>query len=202
MEQFFTNIYENCVWGNNENDNYKGSSGSGSSEDGNKDSYVPLVKNFIIDNNIKSVIDLGCGDFTFSPLIYDELDISYTGYDVYKKLVDYNSQKFLFPKYSFLHLDFFNNKEFIKNGDLCILKDVLQHWPLNNIYNFLDYLVENKKFKFILICNCCNQYQDNTDINRAGEWHALSSDFLPLKKYNPKKIYNYNTKEVCVIEIR
>jgi SAM-dependent methyltransferase len=199
METVFTNIYENCIWGNNENDNYNGSSGSGSSEIGNKDTYVPIIKKFIIDNNIKSVVDLGCGDFRFSPLIYDDLDILFTGYDTYKKIIDYNSQRFLLPKYSFLHLDFCNNKELIKNGDMCILKDVIQHWSLSDIYIFLDYLVENKKFKFIIICNCCYQYQDNTDI-QTGEWRGLSCDFLPLRKYNPKKIYNYDTKEVCVIE--
>lgn len=89
----------------------------------------------------------------------------------------------------------------IINGDVCILKDVLQHWSLDNIYNFLDYLVENKKFKYILICNCCSQTQDNTNIE-DGNWRYLSCHYFPLKKYNPRKLYNYDTKEVCVIEIK
>ena len=199
MEDIFTYIYEKNFWGNNNNVEYNGSSGGGSALDYNKDTYVPFLKKFILDNNIKNIIDLGCGDFRCGKLIYDELDILYTGYDAYKKIIDYNSNQNLSPKFSFIHLDFCNNKESIINGDMCILKDVIQHWSLNHIYDFLDHLVENKKFKFILICNCCYQIQDNTYIQN-GDFRPLSCDYMPLKKYNPIKLYNYDTKEVCVIK--
>ncbi len=201
MEQIFTNLYENKIWGDNESSEYNGSSGAGSVIDYNKDSYIPFLKNFITKNNIKSVVDLGCGDFICGKLIYDDLDVSYTGYDTYKKVIDYNSKQYSFPKYSFIHLDFCNNKENIINGELCILKDVIQHWSLANIYKFLDYIVECKKFKYILICNCCNQKQDDTDI-QDGDGRPLSCDYLPCKKYNPIKLYNFNSKEVSVIEIK
>jgi hypothetical protein len=158
------------------------------------------LKKVITDNNIKNVVDLGCGDFRCGKLIYDDLDVSYTGYDAYKKVIDYNSSQCALPKYSFIHLDFCNNKSSIINGDMCILKDVIQHWSLDNIYTFLDYLVENKKFKYILICNCCNQPRDNTNITN-GDFRPLSCEYLPLKKYNPRKLYNYKSKEVCVIEV-
>jgi len=199
MEGIFTNVYENKLWGDNDNVNYIGSSGNGSSVSYNKDNYVPFLKKFITDNNIKSVVDLGCGDFRCGKLIYDDLDIVYTGYDTYKKVVDYNSSEHVSPKYSFITLDFCNNKEKIINGDLCILKDVIQHWSLENIYTFLDYLVECRKFKYILLCNCNHQSQDNIDIQN-GEFRPLNYQYLPLKKYNPRKIYNYNSKDVCIIE--
>jgi hypothetical protein len=200
MEQIFTTIYENKVWGNNNNLEYNGSSGCGSDIDFNKDSYIPFLKKFIQNNNIKNIVDLGCGDFRCGKLIYDNLDVNYTGYDAYKKIVDYNLKENLLPKYNFIHLDFCNNKEKIIRGDLCILKDVVQHWSLSNIYSFLDYLVENKIFKYILLCNCCNQNEDNTDITN-GDWRHLSCDYLPLKKYNPVKLLNYKTKEVSIIFI-
>ena len=201
MEQIFTNIYENNIWGNNNNPEYNGSSGSGSDINYNKDSYVTFLRKFIVDNNIKDVVDLGCGDFRCGKLIYDDLNISYTGYDVYKKVIEYNSKQLQSsPKYSFTHLDFCNNKENIVNGELCILKDVIQHWSLYNIYTFLDYLVEHKKFKYILICNCRDQKKDNPEIAN-GDIRLLSCDYLPLKKYSPTKLYNYHTKEVSVIKI-
>jgi hypothetical protein len=200
MEHIFTKVYENKVWGNNNIPGYNGSSGGGSDIDYNKNSYIPVVKKFIIDKNINQVADLGCGDFRCGPLLYDDLDIRYTGYDTYKKVIDYNSTMYALPKYSFKHLDFYNNKDSIQNGDLCILKDVLQHWPLDNIYTFLDYIVENKKFKYILICNCSYQEQDNTNI-AIGEFRPLSCNYFPLKKYNATKIYKYDTKEVSIIEV-
>jgi len=200
MEKIFTYIYENKIWGNNYNTKYNGSSGEGSSINYNKDSYVIFLKQFIIENDIKKIIDLGCGDFICGPYIYSDLDISYRGYDVYKNVIEFNSSQYPKSKFKFVHLDFYNEKDEIQGGDLCILKDVLQHWPLKDIYEFLDYLVESKKFKYILICNCGYQDTDDTDI-QIGNFRCLSCDFLPLKKYNAKKVYNYNTKEVSVITI-
>jgi len=199
MEKIFSDIYENNVWGNNNNDEYKGSSGDGSEINYNIKEYVPFIKQFIRDKNIKNIIDLGSGDFKAGPLIYDDLDVIYTGYDTYKKIVDHNSKKHSKPKYNFIHLDFYNNKDKIINGDLCILKDVIQHWSLQHIYTFLDYLVESKKFKYILVINCSYQKENNTDI-KNGDFRPLSIDYYPLKKYNPKKIHSYNTKEISVIE--
>jgi hypothetical protein len=200
MEETFTKVYETRMWGSNNNAEYNGSSGAGSSINYNKDKYVPFLKGFITKHNIKNIVDLGCGDVQCGKLIYDDLDVVYTGYDTYKKIINYNSSQYSLPKYSFIHLDFCNNKENIINGDLCILKDVIQHWSLDNIYNFLDYVTEHKKFKYILICNCCNQTRDNPTIQN-GQFTQLSCQYLPLKKYNPTKYLNYNSKEVSIIEI-
>ena len=84
---------------------------------------------------------------------------------------------------------------------MCILKDVIQHWPLKEIYLFLDYLTQSKKFKYILLINCCRQKDDNQDIGNIGDWRQLSCNFLPLKKYNAVKIDNYNTKEISIIKL-
>lgn len=56
------------MWGNNNNE-YKGSSGGGSDVYLNKDTYVQVLKNFINTNGIKTVVDLGCGDFRCGKLI-------------------------------------------------------------------------------------------------------------------------------------
>lgn len=203
MEHAFTNMYEAKIWGDNENAYYKGTSGLGSSIWFNKNTYDIFLKQFISDHAIRNIVDLGFGDFRCGKLLYDDLDVLYTGYDIYNKVIDYNSKHYLAPKYRFIYSDFFTNKENIQSGDLCILKDVLQYWPLHNIYSFLDFLVKSNKFKYILICNCCNQRRNDTDIKNltGGDWRPLSSDFFPLKKYNPTKIYNYRTKEVSIITV-
>ena len=64
MENIFTNIYENKIWGDNNINNYNGSSGGGSDIDYNKDTYIPFLKKLIIDNNITNITDLGCGDLS------------------------------------------------------------------------------------------------------------------------------------------
>ena len=67
---------------------------------------------------------------------------------------------------------------------------------MEEVYSFLDYLVESKKFKFILLCNC---FQSNDDPDFKNRFTPLSIQYYPLKKYNPVKLYTYHTKEVSVI---
>lgn len=194
----FTNIYENNVWGNNGENKYNGSSGDGSTINYNLPKYIPFVIDFIKNNNIKKIVDLGCGDWQSSHLIYNNLDVDYVGYDAYKKIIDNNNKKF--SKYKFINLDFINDKEKIENGDLCIIKDVLQHLCKDDIISLLDYLVYNKKFKHILVINCCIGANENIDI-KNGDFRPLSILQYPLNKYNGKKLINYNTKEISVINI-
>ena len=201
MEQIFTKIYNDCVWGNNNETNYCGSSGSGSEINYNINEYVPFLKLYILNNNIKSIVDLGCGDFKCGELIYNDLDVKYTGYDAYKNVVEHNKKRFESnSKYNFINLDIYSEINKINEGELCILKDVLQHWSTYNINTFLEQLISSKKFKYILICNCCFQENSNIDIDDGG-FRYLSCDFLPLKKFNPVKLFNYKSKEVSVIII-
>ena len=46
------------------------------------DPRIEFVRTFIKENSIQSVVDLGCGDWQFSPYIYHDLGVDYVGYDV------------------------------------------------------------------------------------------------------------------------
>lgn len=198
MDQVFTEIYEKATWGDNKAADYKGGSGPGSALAYNQEKYIPFLRDFIMTKGIKTVVDLGCGDFRCGPSIYQGLGVGYLGYDAYDKVVLYNQKEH--PGYRFKQLDFCNKVEEIEGGDLCILKDVLQHWPLADIYCFINLVVASKKFKYILIVNCSYQKVDNTDIV-VGGFRPLSCDFLPLKRFGPVKQLTYNTKEVSLITL-
>jgi SAM-dependent methyltransferase len=148
MEKEFTDIYKSKHWGNDKEILYDGSSGPGS-EIWYNIKYIQILRTFIIDNDIKTIVDLGCGNCKCLRYLYDTLDVVYVGYDVYKDIIDYNLKFNANDKYYFNHLDFCENKERIFKADLCIIKDVLMHWKLNSIYEFLDYLVSSKKYKHI-----------------------------------------------------
>jgi hypothetical protein len=189
-EQIFTDIYRREYWGSNAHPLYRGSSGSGSSIDFNRP-YIDWLRSFLIEHKIRTVVDVGCGDFRCGPAIYNGLDIDYVGYDVYADLIAANQRDFA---YHFEKRDCFVDRDL--TGDLCILKDVLQHWSTAEIYDFLNSLVG--RFRFIVICNCSRQKRNNKTI-RAGLHRQLSADFLPLRYYLAKKVLNYETKEVSVI---
>lgn len=195
----FTRVYENAEWGSNAHAGYAGSSGQGSSVQFNANTYVPFLKRWLTENGCKSVVDLGCGDFRCGPLIYDDLPITYTGYDAYEKVVLHNQSLLPADKYTFVHLNFAAHLSELVAADVCILKDVIQHWKVEDIYACLDYLSTCGKFKWILICNCSYQAFDDEDITQTGHFRALSANFLPLKKYGARIVYRYNTKEVSII---
>ena len=44
MEQTFTNVYKTNVWGNDNNNEYSGSSGSGGEISYNIDTYIPFFE--------------------------------------------------------------------------------------------------------------------------------------------------------------
>jgi SAM-dependent methyltransferase len=194
--KLFTQIYENNEWGDNKNSVYKGSSGNGSSILFNKE-YIHFMKEFIDTNNVKKVIDLGCGDWQSSHLIYENRDIKYYGYDAYEKIIVNNSKTY--PQFTFTHLDILNEIDSIEDScDLCILKDVLQHWTCNEIKYIMDKLVL-KSIKYIIIINCCNQKYDNQD--EPIRSRPLSIKYEPLKSYKFKHLFNYNNKEVSLLSL-
>ena len=90
----FTEVYETKEWGDNDNPNYEGSSGLGSAIWYNKKTYIPFIRTFLKKYKIDSVVDLGCGDFRIGLLLYGKSNIDYTGYDAYKGVIDYNTEKF------------------------------------------------------------------------------------------------------------
>ena len=202
FKTIFSCIYEYAVWGDNPITQYKGGSGGGSDLSYNLTTYIPFLKSFLKNHEIQSVADLGCGDFLCGPYIYDDSNIEYNGYDTYDKMVEYNKQNNNMTNCSFHHIDIFNEWTKIKSADICILKDVLQHWRTSDIYAFLDAIALSKKFKYIMICNCCDQEDDNIDLYVTGGFRKLSADFFPLKRYDPIVLYKYNTKEVSLIICR
>lgn len=188
----FTRIYENNYWQNG--------SGSGSLIE-NTFLYNKTIIDFIRDNNIQSITDIGCGDWQSSYLIYKELkDIDYLGIDCVKNIIKNN--KINYPNFSFINLDVLSNINTIRNSDLYIIKDVLQHWKLKDIYFFLDNIVK-KKFKYIIITNYSCQNSDDQELNEyIGNSRGLNSKYLPLKKYNAYPLLDYygdEDKHICII---
>jgi hypothetical protein len=188
----FTKIYKKNDWGCG--------SGSGSKIE-NTIKYNKCIIDFIKNNNINTITDIGCGDWQSSYLIYKEFDnIDYLGLDCVDFIIQKNKKKH--PKYNFCTLDIFNNIELIRDSDLYIIKDVLQHWKLKDIYHFLDKLIL-KNFKFIIITNGSNQDCDDLDIDNIGNFRGLNVNFLPLKKYNAELLLEYfgdETKHICIIK--
>lgn len=203
---FFTKIYVTRKWGDDHDEQYCGGSGEGSQVE-NCLEYVAFLRTFLCDNQITSVTDVGCGSFLVGDMIYsgDELGkIEYHGYDVYADLINRHQNKYKDrANFHFHHLDAHQYPEQLAGADVCILKDILQHWYEEEIVSFLDRIINLKLFRYILICNGSNQTADGLENGNRHRSHPLSARYLPLSKYHPKIIFCYEPdREVSLIDCR
>lgn len=181
-KEVFTEIYDKNIWGG---------SGGGSSPE-NTVEYRILLQKFMLDHKIRSVVDWGCGDWSFSRLM-DWTDVWYVGVDCVDSVIKDNQKKY---GKQFIN---FHSPEYNNGASMLILKDVLQHWTNDEIVKFIDEC--RGKFKYIWICNTLYE-GDRPDI-LAGDCCGMSAKFEPLKRYNPEilaVIQTTITSEVSLIK--
>ncbi len=184
MKNKFTKIYENECWGKG-----KGS-GAGSRPKFNAP-YITFLEKFLKDNNIKSVIDFGCGDWQFSQYI-DWGNIDYLGLDVVDFVIENNKKQF--PEYSFItDTAVF---PYLEGRELIIIKDVIMHWPNKEIVSFLDKLITyNIK---ILLVNVCGQAK-NRRLKKIGGFSKIDYDKFPINQYNGKLVFEWKNRQAVLL---
>lgn len=132
-QQVFSRIYQEGLWGKSAG---KFCSGSGSVE-AHAIEYVKALQRYIATHSIRSVVDLGCGDFAVGRRIA-ELGVDYTGVDVVPDLIEYNTAQYGSPHVRFVHLDIIDDE--LPAGDLCLIRQVLQHLSNDQIAKILPKL--------------------------------------------------------------
>ena len=126
--------------------------------------YVLFLQELLRKNNIKSVVDMGCGDWQFSQFI-DWTGIDYQGFDVVRSVIEANQRNFSAPGIRF-QLALGDGSD-LPSTDLLIAKDVLQHWSNDAVKAFLPSF---GKYSYCLITNCVNPNgkTTNEDIETGG----------------------------------
>ena len=133
-EEPFATAYINGDWGGIGSQPYF--SGTGSLPE-NMGPYLQVVNDYIRANAIESVVDLGCGDFRASAAL--DLDgVRYLGVDIVSTLIEHNSRHFGREQVSFARLDI--GRDPLPEADLCLIKQVLQHWSSADILALLPRL--------------------------------------------------------------
>jgi SAM-dependent methyltransferase len=116
LESIFDFIYARRVWG--------GGSGAGSDLK-HTVLYVAYVQALMDRREVRSVLDLGCGDWRFSRYL-DFSGRNYVGFDIVPSVVAANRDAFGAPNIHFEHADLSTHPKF-DPCDLILCKDVLQH---------------------------------------------------------------------------
>lgn len=184
VAETFGEIYEKNLWGGREGEFY---SGEGSTGKYSK-LYAETVKKFICENNVKTVVDLGCGDFRVaSEIVSDEF--KYIGCDVVPSLVAHLNKNFANENARFRRVNIIEDE--LPDGDLCLIRQVLQHLSNGEIKRILE---NCKKYKYLIITEHYphpkREIVPNLDIPHGPEMrlHYDSAVILDAPPFNLKNI--------------
>jgi len=155
----FNHIYAEGIWGRD--DTGKGTSGSGSTLEITRE-YRAYVEDFVKKHAVKSVVDAGCGDWSFSSTM-DWADASYLGVDIASDIVDADRKKYQRDKVRFQVGDI---TEELPAADLLISKDVLQHLSNRLVQKFIDNNLKKRKYRWVILTN--DRGSGNPDVTPGG----------------------------------
>ncbi len=195
LHDIFSQIYTHKLWGQNAEG--RGWSGSGSALETTVE-YRTLLELILKVYEVKSVVDLGCGDWEFSRAI-PWGSIEYKGFDVVAHIIQQNIRNFTRENISFAVLD--ATQEELPTADLLICKDVLQHLPNEDVAKIIK---QFHKFKYCVITNDIYAHSlssDNSNIVR-GDYRPIDITMPPFNvSANKLLVYKsgYVTKQVLLI---
>ena len=155
----FNRFYADGIWGKDVTG--KGTSGSGSSLEITRE-YRAYVEDFIKKHPVKSVVDAGCGDWSFSSAM-DWGDANYLGIDIASDVVEAVRKKYAKDNIKFEVGDI---TEDLPAADLLISKDVLQHLSNELIHKFIKNNLRKGKYKWVILTN--DRSGENRDIRNGG----------------------------------
>ena len=142
VADIFSEIYEANRWGG-EKGPFRSGSGSTSEQ---ADRYAGVIRGFIKEHDLRQVVDLGCGNFRIGARLVDGIDISYTGIDVVPRLIEDNRRHHGSEQVRFECLDI--TEDALPDGDLCLIRQVLQHLSNDQIGRILRRL---DKYRFVIV---------------------------------------------------
>lgn len=137
----FAEIYSERLWGDGELSPLSGS-GSTSSV---VDPYISLVGQLIGELGVGSIVDVGCGDFTVGQRVAPLVE-RYVGVDLVASVVERNIELYGGVGVGFACLD--ATRDPLPDGDLCLVRQVLQHLSNSQIASALRNL---SKYEYVLI---------------------------------------------------
>jgi SAM-dependent methyltransferase len=155
----FNRIYTEGTWGRDAAG--KGTSGTGSTLEITRE-YRAYIEDFMKRHAVKSVVDAGCGDWTFSSAV-DWGDASYLGVDIASDVIAVVRAKHEKGKIRFQVGDITDE---LPAADLLISKDVLQHLSNTLVSRFIRNNLRKGKYKWVILTN--DRGSENHDVANGG----------------------------------
>jgi SAM-dependent methyltransferase len=136
----FDEIYLKNKWGGDPGESFSGTGSVGISAE----QYIATINQFIVANEINSVLDIGCGDFRIGKEIRCDW---YIGIDVAPSVIASNELKYGNVSRTFVCLDA-AGPEPLPDAQLCLVRQVLQHLSNEQISAIVEKL---SKFRYVIV---------------------------------------------------
>lgn len=152
--------------------------------------YIKFLNNIIKDNNISSIMDIGCGNWEIYENIHLE-NIRYLGIDIDENIINKNLQKYGNENTKFMKKNILDYNELPK-AELFILKDVIQTMSNYDIKNIIK-KIEKLKPKIIIITSTILPYSIKYDFsNENSLFRPINLEHKPFnyKFYNKYSYYD------------
>ncbi|MEK7163047.1 MAG: methyltransferase domain-containing protein [Patescibacteria group bacterium] len=177
----FTRIYKTNHWGSNES-----FSGPGSEL---RQTIVIREELPILFNefNIRSMLDIPCGDFNWMKKVNLSLLNQYIGADIVSEVINLNVKKYENDKYKFVELDLIKNN--LPKVDLVFCKDCLVHLSFQDIFKAINNIKKSES-TYLLLTNF-NKEVENID-TRNVKWRPLNFQIPPFNFCDPIKSIDIN----------
>ena len=136
LEETFSRIYHEARWGSAPS-GVRFHSGTGSLPE-----FSAAYERFVIEfldrhSEIRSIVDLGCGDFQVSDRILRGLNrsVEYIGCDIVRELIEHNQATHTRPGVRFRHCNVIDGE--LPTGDLALVRQVMQHLSNTDIQRII-----------------------------------------------------------------
>jgi hypothetical protein len=140
-QEIFQNVYKKNLWGNDGQTQFFSGVGSrGEALGVYVERMVELLQHHAAEvGRPLTIVDLGCGDFQVGSALMAKLpDFSYVGCDIVPELVAHNIKIYANERVSFRQIDIVSS--LLPEGDVCLVRQVLQHLSNAEIMRFLPRL--------------------------------------------------------------
>jgi SAM-dependent methyltransferase len=192
----FNHIYAEGTWGKDVAG--KGTSGTGSTLEITRE-YRVYVEDFLKKHRIKSVVDAGCGDWSFSSAI-DWGDTTYLGIDIASDVIAAVRNKHEKGRIKFQVGDITDE---LPAADLLVSKDVLQHLSNDLVHRFIRNNLRKGKYKWVILTN--DRGSENRDV-ASGGYRAIDLAAPPFEVKGlvdlPIKFGDETTKITSLLDLR
>ena len=148
-----------------------------------------LLTSFIKEHNIKSILDLGCGDWNWFKLV-NICDASYEGWDAHPTMININKIRYGSDKVVFEVKDIIT--EDYPEVDLIICRDVLFHLDFKYSINVINKIKNKCKY---FLSTSFNNIDTNTNIKKYC--HIDNWGFYPINLH----ITPFNLKNEAIVSV-